>query len=699
MSRVASAKARTVSFADTLAASRSRAGIALALLVLFAEFASFAADAEPQAGLVVTFVTREGNRSDRAIAPNVWLHVEAGKPPTPFMPGGQFTATWEGAVSAELRGNFSFQAELNGALKLEINGVAALETTQTGGASSLSKPIQLNKGPNTFKATFTSPEKGDAFVRLAWTEKPPFTDPIPLEAFTHTSTPELKTTAQLRLGRELFLEHRCFKCHTDPKLAGAGVPELKMDAPVLDGIGARRHYDWMARWILDPKSLRPTAQMPKLLTGPEAKADAESIAAYLASLKSGGEVTIPETVYRTRQNELAEGEGHAPNSEAKPVYERLHCIGCHNPPDAAEPDPLKLSQKRIAEKFPAGKLADFLRSPEAHYSWTRMPNFHLSASEATELEEWLFAAAPKAPLVTAPTDAALIERGRKLVQTTGCLNCHGLTLENQFKAPSLDALHGRHLKKRDKVPAGDCLGSTPLANYSFSAEERAALEQFTLAGFDSLARHVPAEFAVRQARSLNCVACHGQVELVPPFEPLGGRLKPEWAAKFIGGDIPHKIRYDAHPKGEPWVAARMPAFKSRAREMAVGMAQQHGYAPKTVAEPTPDAALAEIGRKLVGKDGGFSCVSCHGVGSLLAMEVFESEGVNLAYSAERLLPHYYRRWVRAPTSIDPQTKMPVYFDEGKSPLTELLGGDAEKQINAIWEYLRLGDKMPAPKTE
>jgi mono/diheme cytochrome c family protein len=698
MRRFVAAEARTHCFADTLATSRGFALLALTLALL-ARFPSRAAEAKSEPGLAVTFVTKDGKVSDRAIAANVWLHVESGKAPTPFMPGGRFTAIWEGAVSAELRGNFSFQAELNGAFKLEINGVAALETTNTGGASPLSKSIQLNKGPNAFKATFTSPEKGDAFVRLAWTEKPPFTDPIPPESLTHTATPELKKTAQLRVGRELFLDHRCFKCHTDAKLADAAVPELKMDAPALEGIGSRRHYDWMARWILDPKSLRPTAQMPKLLAGPNAKADAESIAAYLASMKTGGEITIAETVYRTRQNELAEGENQAPNSDAKPIYERLHCIGCHNPPDATEPDPLKLSQKRIAEKFPNGKLAAFLRAPEAHYSWTRMPNFHLSTKEAKELEEWLFAAAPKPTLIAAPTDAAMIERGRKLVQTTGCLNCHGLKLENQFRAPALDVLHTRHLKERGKTPAGDCLGSTPLANYGFTPEERAALEQFTVAGFDSLARHVPAEFAERQARSLNCVACHGQIELVPPFEPLGGRLKPEWAAKFIGGDIPHKIRYDAHPKGEPWVAARMPAFKSRAHDLAVGLAQQHGYAPKSAAEPPPDAALAEIGRKLVGKDGGFSCVSCHGVGSLLAMEVFESEGVNLAYSAERLLPHYYRRWVRAPTSIDPQTKMPVYFDEGKSPLTDVLGGDAEKQINAIWEYLRLGDKMPAPKTE
>ena len=655
-----------------------------------------AADTKPAAGLALTLAV--GDQRETSVAPNVWLHVESGQPPTPFLPGGKFTATWGGALNADLRGNYFFQADLNGSLKVEINGTVILEASSTGGASPLSKAIQLNKGANTFKASFSAPDKGDAFVRLAWTEKAPFTGPIPLGAFTHIDSPDLQKSAQLRLGRELFLDHRCIKCHADAKLADAGVPELKMDAPSFEGIGARRHYDWMASWILDPKSLRPTAHMPKLLKGPGAKADAEAIAAFLASLKTGGDVKLAEAVYRTRQNEHVEGEGQAPNSEVKPLYERLHCIGCHNPPDAKEPDPAKLSQKRIAEKFPAGKLAEFLCAPEAHYAWTRMPSFHLSKKEAQELEAWLFATAPKPVLVAAPTDAATLERGRKLVQTTGCLNCHSATLENQFKAPPLEVLNLRHVAKREKVPAGDCLSKTPQADHGFTEEQRTALEAFTLAGFVSLSRHVPAEFAERQARALNCTACHGQIDLVPPLEILGGKLKPEWSAKFIAGDIAHKIRFDAHPKGEPWLDARMPAFKSRAIQLARGMAQQHGYAPATPPEPPVDAALAEVGRKLVGKDGGFSCVSCHGIGPMQALEVFESEGINLAYTADRLMPDFYRRWFRAPTSIDPQTKMPVYFDEGKSPLTDVLDGDGEKQISAVWEYIRLRDKMPAPKT-
>ena len=122
----------------------------------------------------------------------------------------------------------------------------------------------------------------------------------------------------------------------------------------------------------------------------------------------------------------------------------------------------------------------------------------------------------------------------------------------------------------------------------------------------------------------------------------------------------------------------MPAFKLQAKLLAEGLAAQHGIPPHTPAEPPINIELAKIGQKLAGKDGGFSCTSCHAVGAVEASEVFESEGINLAKASERLLPEYYRRWLRNPASIDPQTKMPLYFDGGKSQLSEILEGDADR---------------------
>ena len=280
------------------------------------------------------------------------------------------------------------------------------------------------------------------------------------------------------------------------------------------------------------------------------------------------------------------------------------------------------------------------------------------------------------------------------MQSAGCLNCHAASkLENKFTAPVLSKLakepKGCLAEKRD--------AQSKAPDFAFSAKEREALAAFVKTDFASLARHSPLEFAARETRLLSCAACHGQIDLVPGFEDLGGKLKPEWAAAFIGGE-PFKVRADLHPKGEPWVDARMPAFKSRAKLLAEAMAMQQGYAPKTRAEGAIDEGAAKIGHKMIGKDNGLSCISCHAINELPALEVFESEGVNFGLTGARLLKPYFFRWMRSPLAVDPQTKMPGYFEDGKSALTDYYEGDAEKQINALYEYIRQAEKMAAPAT-
>ena len=184
--------------------------------------------------------------------------------------------------------------------------------------------------------------------------------------------------------------------------------------------------------------------------------------------------------------------------------------------------------------------------------------------------------------------------------------------------------------------------------------------------------------------------CHGKFEGFPAWESLGGKLKPEWAGPFIAGSHRTKPRH--------WLEARMPSFPAYAEELARGLATGSGLPPRTPADEPPDAELAGIGRKLVSANGGFACISCHGAGSYAPTQVFEAPGINLALSYQRLQPDYFRRWLRNPISIDPATKMPVYFDEdGQSPLSDVLGGDGPRTIQAIWEYLRLEDRMPKPE--
>ena len=198
-----------------------------------------------------------------------------------------------------------------------------------------------------------------------------------------------------------------------------------------------------------------------------------------------------------------------------------------------------------------------------------------------------------------------------------------------------------------------------------------------------------AEFALRQAADLNCINCHGQIALTPPLDVIGGKLKPEWSGRILGGSLAARPR--------PWLTARMPAFPERADGLAKGLALLNGHPAVTPPDVPVDAEKAAIGRKLVSANGGFFCFSCHGIDDLEPAQVFDAQGINLARVGDRLLPEYFRRWMRNPLRVDPQTKMPAYFHQGQSALFEVLDGDADRQIEVLYHYILRGSGMIPPE--
>jgi mono/diheme cytochrome c family protein len=645
------------------------------LLLLIVAGGAAIADIVPQPGLNLTFtVPGSSGLADAIVAPNAAFYVPAGQPPTPFLPAGPFTATADGFVTVDQDSDLPFEAELNGRLRIEINGSVVLDAA-TNGLATAAKPVHLNQGTNALKLRFTAPAAGDAYVRIHWQPDNSFPAPIPSAALTRdASAPDAVRAAAAHLGRELFIEDHCIRCHAAPS-AGPAIPELAMDAPEYAGIGSRRNYAWMVRWIEDPGSLRLAARMPKVLHGADAPDEARAIAAYLASLKS---------------NTASSGAAPDPDQSGsgRALFNALHCVACHFPPDAAETNAARIPLRHVREKFAPAALAEFLMAPAAHYAWIRMPNFKFTSAEAGRLASylWFTADQPDTNAPAAPSDPAVLEHGRQLVQSSGCLNCHTLNIENHFTAPTLAAL------TPDKWNGG-CLaadsshaGGAPV--FHLDPEARAALAAFGATDRASLTRHVPAEFADRQSRVLNCRECHGKFDGFPAFDILGGKLRPEWSRAFIAGETTNRPR--------PWLDARMPAFARRAEGLAQGMAMLHGYPPVSPPEPPVDMDKAETGRHLVAVAGGFSCVTCHGIGSTPA-RAFEVNGINLALTASRVRGSYVRRWIRNPQLIDPSAKMPLFFDNtGISPLTDVYDGSTARQIDALWEYIRLGDQMQPP---
>ena len=641
--------------------------------------------AQEIAGLKVTFTAagKTDLRADRLLA----LYVPAGQAPTPFLAPGPFTAKWEADLRSPLRGAFTIAVETSGRFKLSLNGEPVLD-----GAGS--KTVQLNKGSNRLVAELASADAGDTFVRVSWASKDFPLEPLPPTLLTHAADPLLDAAQRRREGRLLFAQFNCGACHADAQLLpakGAGMPELGQNAPVFAELGAKFKPAFLADWIHAPHAVRPRSLMPKVFAGPDAAQQAADLAAMLtqgATPKAG-----------TVDLKLAPQGGE--------LFANLGCLGCHQRPDAEGKDALdRVPLGHVTDKWYPAALVEYLQDPAKHYPATRMPHFRLEAEEATQLAAYLLANGRLIKRKALAGDAA---RGATLLVSGGCLHCHaGMPATSQ---PPL----AKVLKSADRgCLAPDAAGRAGAPDFALTPTQRASLQAFLATDLASLKQDTPAEFAERQIRDLNCVACHardgapsawskaeGEAKQLraalppkeaaegdpvhdaplPPLTWLGEKLRHDWMSRFIAGQVEAKPR--------PWLIARMPGFAHHADLLALGLNHQHGFPPKEKDEPAGDAKQIAEGQKLIGADGGFNCISCHAVGEQAATAVFEAPAINFVESAARLRKGYFHRWVLAPSRIDPDTKMPKYADpEGLTQLSEPYDGKGPDQFEAIRQYLK-----------
>lgn len=251
---------------------------------------------------------------------------------------------------------------------------------------------------------------------------------------------------------------------------------------------------------------------------------------------------------------------------------------------------------------------------------------------------------------------------------------------------------------RDLATAADAAAGHP--RHDFDPRQTAAIERFLAEDAASLSRFVPAEFAERAIRDESCLACHardGAAASSPPpaagraDEPgpglpapdltwAGEKLRSDWLADFLAGHAVDRPR--------PHLPAPMPSVSAHAGALAAGLHHQHGLpaSPPTV-EPV-DEDLAAIGRDLVGGDR-LGCHSCHALGDEPALGGEGSEeAIDLALVRRRLRRPFFDRFLLDPQRILPGTKMPQFVDEdGYTALYDVFDGEAERQFDAIWQYL------------
>jgi len=304
-------------------------------------------------------------------------------------------------------------------------------------------------------------------------------------------------------------------------------------------------------------------------------------------------------------------------------------------------------------------------------------------------------------------DPGKAERGKKFFTSLGCAACHELSSRQKVEVATLGA---KPLANLDARRDSGCLGTQPgngVPKFGLSETQRSAL-QSALASVARLSEPLAAKVQItRTLAALNCFACHvrggaggpeqgrsdffavvgdadlGEEGRIPPhLHGVGAKLRSDWLREVLVN------------KGtvRPYMATRMPQFgEANVGPLVALFEQADGPVRADAAEPYSERT-AKFGRKLVGRDG-LVCISCH------TFDKFKSLGIpamDMTQMTRRLRKSWFHAYLIDPQSLRPGTRMPTFFPDGQAVNKDVLGGDTEQQINAIWMYLSKGREADIP---
>ena len=490
------------------------------------------------------------------------------------------------------------------------------------------------------------------------------------------ASPVVPVVEGVDAGELLIGELRCAACHED---ASAGWLARRL-APVLNSVGARVTPAFLARFLANPAAAHPGTRMPDLLGGrssEERARAAEALTHYLVSLSS-----------HTEQQEEAPEAGRSKAGER--VFHEVGCLACHGEDGSG--------LEHVGDKYLPGALAEFLFDPLKVRESGRMPDLGLSRTEAADLAAYLSNKETSGAKPFTP-NKALVEQGSALFRELNCAACH--TMEGGTR-------HRMAVPLAEARPARGCLAEAPSGtpDFSLSDSQRKAIGA---ALAKPRGKPAPQAEVIHAMAAFNCVACHrrdgvggpskellphlkttqaglGDHARIPPdLSGVGARLKADWM---------HKVLFDGE-SARPYMLTRMPNFGEVNLGFLPGLlASTDPLEPVAFPEPgrKERGGIRSAGHKLVG-DKGLNCVACH---TFKGQAAPGFQGMDLLGAYERLRPSWFYRFMLNPAKYRPGIVMPNYWSDGKGAHADILSGDADSQVWAIWHYLSYGQGAPTP---
>jgi mono/diheme cytochrome c family protein len=488
-------------------------------------------------------------------------------------------------------------------------------------------------------------------------------------------------------GAILFSELGCANCH------GGSAVVIPRKGPNLLDLSQRVDRDWITAFLKDPQSGRKGSTMPAMAHD-LSEEETEAVISYLGTL--GNKVKFA-------------ADRHANAERGSSLYHEKGCVACHAPtPDFHPPhgggkvtiSDLAISHPDLKKKTSFEALSYFLTDPSKYRKDGRMPHLPLDRQEALDVAAHLLdyqGSDPRELSGVAPwpkPDAALVKRGSELVTTKNCSACHDLP---GIKPASLVPLSGV-----PKEGTAGCLSGNPVEGlpfYDLSPDQRDSLVMF-------LCSDRPGEDTTGHLTlaAMNCYACHDRDKiggptaetspyfigdegladsgrLAPPLTGIGHKLLPEWMEGVFKGTEGSRVR--------PYLKTGMPVYDTQAKALTE-------WLQKIDAKPdaTPivhEASDLDAGRKLLGIQGGVNCITCHNWAERRSLGI---PALDISSLDKRLRPEWFREYVLNPATYRAGTLMPPLWPGENSTVPDVLGGDTERQIGAIWSFIREGEGVP-----
>ena len=520
-------------------------------------------------------------------------------------------------------------------------------------------------------------------------------------------------------GKELLETRGCLGCHpvsanppSSPNPSGPTTLSLIGDPPLigtffaipLSRVGERDKYDYLVRWIQNPKQrLRPYCLLEKRDIGPEDYArhglpfifDAEhdrcpndgqllqvqqetvmpnlrltleesrDIASYLITLKTKDPNTFPE----------ASLDDPKLKAKGQVLIGHHGCAGCHEIAGFETQEPIGPDLTNIGSKpvdqldfGPLRKMAQQGIEPISHF----------------ENRERLPGGPAKGPWYTLKD-----------------------FIERKLAEPNLFDLG------TTKGP----MEQLRMPNTRLTPDQVRALTVLLLG---SQKMDLPSDYIYRPAnaadvdiqrgwnvvRKYNCMGCHqilpGQQtplmnmplyrehpeQLPPTLVTLGAKVNPEWLARYLKN--PAMSNSDIHRNGvRQYLKIRMPTFSFSDNEIGIlvrffqALAHQSPvYIPQTISASTPKET--ETARKLWSNPE-LACLTCHSSGDPVRQKYAIAPDLLLA--RDRLNPGWLERWISEPHEISPGCVMPSGFFENVAMNPPATMGAREDLAKMLARYI------------